>query len=520
MAYTALYRKFRPSNFDEVAGQDAITKTLKNQLKTGRISHAYLFCGTRGTGKTSIAKIMARALNCEHPTEAGPCNECPTCKSILSETSINVVEIDAASNNGVDNIRDIKEQVQYPPTFGRYKVFIIDEVHMLSGGAFNALLKTLEEPPQYVIFILATTEVHKIPVTVLSRCQRYDFKRIGIETISKRLKALCESEGVSIEDKAVDYIAKAADGAMRDALSLLDECISFLQNEKITFDAVLDILGASDISVFNKLLDCIMAGNTVDVLNIINDVITDGKEIGQFVTDFLWYLRNILILKSTRNDSTLVDMSEQNLQSLKEKAGALSKETLMRYIRNLSELSNKLKYAAQKRVVTELEFIRLMTPQMEANLDSVLERLSKLESGIKTGAVIQSIDTAKEADKADKEEIIELPKATYDDFMAIKKDWNSIVEHIGGKAGSVYKEAEVEPLKTGGINAVFYTKMYYDMGNTERTISDLHTYLSEKYGKDIAIEVSLRENKVVRNTRYVSIDEAQSKINMHIDIEE
>ena len=481
MAYTALYRKFRPSNFDEVVGQEAITRTLKNQLKTGRISHAYLFCGTRGTGKTSIAKIMARALNCENPTDAGPCNECPTCKSILSEASINVVEIDAASNNGVDNIRDIKEQVQYPPTFGKYKVFIIDEVHMLSTGAFNALLKTLEEPPQYVIFILATTEVHKLPVTVLSRCQRYDFKRIGIDTISERLKSLCKSEGVDI--------------------------------------AVLDILGASDISVFNELLDGVLEGNTIEVLNLLNNSIIDGKEIGQFVTDFLWYLRNILILKSTQNDSSLVDMSEQNLQNLKEKANIVSKETLMRYIRNLSELSNKLKTATQKRVVAELEFIRLMTPEMEDNLDSVLDRLSRLESGVRPANTVQrNVEVTEDIPVA--EEVIELPKATYDDFMAIKKEWNSIVEHLGGKAGSVYKEAEIEPVKEGGIDVIFFNKMFYDMGNKETTILDLRTFLREKYGKDIAIRISLRENKVVRNTRYVSIDDIKSVINADIIIEQ
>ncbi|WP_455035023.1 DNA polymerase III subunit gamma/tau [Lachnoanaerobaculum gingivalis] len=519
MAYTALYRKFRPSNFDEVVGQEAITRTLKNQLKTGRISHAYLFCGTRGTGKTSIAKIMARALNCENPTDAGPCNECPTCKSILSEASINVVEIDAASNNGVDNIRDIKEQVQYPPTFGKYKVFIIDEVHMLSTGAFNALLKTLEEPPQYVIFILATTEVHKLPVTVLSRCQRYDFKRIGIDTISERLKSLCKSEGVDIEDRALEYIAKSADGAMRDALSLLDECISFLQNEKISYEAVLDILGASDISVFNELLDGVLEGNTIEVLNLLNNSIIDGKEIGQFVTDFLWYLRNILILKSTQNDSSLVDMSEQNLQNLKEKANIVSKETLMRYIRNLSELSNKLKTATQKRVVAELEFIRLMAPEMEDNLDSVLDRLSRLESGVRPVNSVQR-NPEEKADIPIEDEVIELPKATYDDFMAIKKEWNSIVEHLGGKAGSVYKEAEIEPVKEGGIDVIFFNKMFYDMGNKETTILDLRTFLSEKYGKDIAIRISLRENKVVRNTRYVSIDEIKSVINTDIIIEQ
>ena len=517
MSYTALYRKWRPKTLDEVKGQDAICRTLKNQVVSQRVGHAYLFCGTRGTGKTSVAKIMAKAVNCEHPVNGNPCNECETCKAIASESSMNVVEIDAASNNGVDNIRDIKEQVQYPPTFGKYKVFIIDEVHMLSTGAFNALLKTLEEPPEYVIFILATTEVHKIPVTVLSRCQRYDFKRIGVDTISDRLKSLCALEGVDIDEKAVEYIAKSADGAMRDALSLLDECISFLQNEKISYDAVLDILGASDIGIFNNLFDALIGGSTVDALSIIADVISDGKELGQFITDFIWYLRNILIIKSTQNEGTLLDMSAQNIQILKEKSNSISKEALMRYIRNLSALSNKLKYSTQKRVVTELEIIRLVTPEMEDNLDSVLERLSRLEDSIKSKGVI-----AVRAERTEQpvEEIVEIPKGNYDDYIQIKKEWNSIVEHLGGKAGSVYKEAQIEPLREKGMKLIFFNKMFFEMGSSESTLADLRQYLTEKYKKDIVFETEFREKNSFRKTKFVSMDEIKSVINADIIIED
>ena len=236
MSYTALYRKFRPATFEEVKGQDHIVTTLKNQIQAGRIGHAYLFCGTRGTGKTTVAKILAKAVNCEHPLDGSPCNECSSCQAIQAGTSTNVIEIDAASNNGVDNIREIREEVSYRPTQGRYKVYIIDEVHMLSTGAFNALLKTLEEPPEYVIFILATTEVNKIPVTILSRCQRYDFKRITIDTIAGRLMELMQKEGVEAEERAVRYVAKAADGSMRDALSLLDQSIAFYLGESLTSD--------------------------------------------------------------------------------------------------------------------------------------------------------------------------------------------------------------------------------------------------------------------------------------------
>ena len=243
MSYTALYRKFRPDTFADVKGQDHIVTTLKNQIRANRIGHAYLFTGTRGTGKTSVAKIFAKTVNCEAPTENGPCGECQTCRAIAAGASMNVIEIDAASNNGVDNIREIVDEVSYSPAQGKYKVYIIDEVHMLSIGAFNALLKTLEEPPSYVIFILATTEVHKLPITILSRCQRYDFKRISIDTIASRMQELTAAEQVQVEDRALKYIAKTADGSMRDALSLLDQCIAFHLGMELTYDKVLDVLG-------------------------------------------------------------------------------------------------------------------------------------------------------------------------------------------------------------------------------------------------------------------------------------
>ena len=266
MSYTALYRKFRPDSFQDVKGQDAIVRTLKNQIRAQRIGHAYLFCGTRGTGKTTVAKILAKAVNCEHPIDGNPCNECETCKAIAAGNSMNVIEIDAASNNGVDNIREIREEVAYSPTSGKYKVYIIDEVHMLSIGAFNALLKTLEEPPSYVIFILATTEAHKIPITILSRCQRYDFKRIARTTIVDRLRELMDEEQVEVEDKALRYIAKKGDGSMRDALSLLDQCIAFYLGEKLTYEHVLDVLGAVDTDEFSKLLREVLDGDVTQRL--------------------------------------------------------------------------------------------------------------------------------------------------------------------------------------------------------------------------------------------------------------
>ena len=379
MSYTALYRKFRPTTFEDVKGQDHIIKTLQNQIKADRIGHAYLFCGTRGTGKTTVAKIFAKAVNCEHPVDGSPCGECAMCKAIAAGTSMNVIEIDAASNNGVDNIREIREEVAYRPTEGRFKVYIIDEVHMLSIGAFNALLKTLEEPPEYVIFILATTEVHKIPITILSRCQHYDFHRITIDTIAGRMNDLMEIEHVDVEQRAIRYIAKAADGSMRDALSLLDQCIAFYLGQKLTYDNVLEVLGAVDTDVFSRLLRNIIMRDVPKVLDTVEELVMQGRELSQLAADFTWYLRNLLLVKTSDNMEDVLDVSSENLQQLKEESQMIEVDMLLRYIRIFSELSGQMKYATQKRVLLEVALIKLCTPAMEVNTDSLLDRIRAVE---------------------------------------------------------------------------------------------------------------------------------------------
>ena len=379
MSYTALYRKYRPAYFSEVRGQDAIVTTLRNQIRADRIGHAYLFSGTRGTGKTTIAKIMARAVNCEAPVDGEPCGECPMCRSILAGTSLNVIEIDAASNNGVDNIRAILDEVEYPPSEGRYKVYIIDEVHMLSAGAYNALLKTLEEPPHYVIFILATTEVHKIPVTILSRCQRYSFKRIGTAEICSRLTALLTEEHVEAEEDAVKYIARKADGAMRDALSLADQCISFYLGQKLTYEKVLGVLGAVDTDVISSLLRMLINSDVGGALTKLSDLASEGLDLDVLVSDFTEYLRSILLYKASEVSAQMLDLSPEQLTVLEEDAASVRDDTLMRYIHAFSELAGQMRYAYNKRVLLEIAVIRLCRPQMRSDELSVLHRVRRLE---------------------------------------------------------------------------------------------------------------------------------------------
>ena len=337
--YLALYRKYRPRTFEDVRGREVIVRTLRNQIVSGRIAHSYLFCGTRGTGKTTIAKIFAKAVNCENPKDGSPCCECPSCKAIGADASLNVVEMDAASNNGVDDIRNIIDQVAYSPTQGKYRVYIIDEVHMLSMAAFNALLKTLEEPPSYAIFILATTEPNKLPITILSRCQRYDYGRLSTETIEGRLREVSDAEGLEVEDKALRYIASAADGSMRDGLSLLDQCNAFnYGNETLTYEKTLEILGAVDTRVFSRLYNHIHDGNTAAALKVLEDVLMQGREMMQFVADFLWYLRNLMLLCASESTKDSLDISADNLSQMIEDARKSELSEIMREIRIFSAL--------------------------------------------------------------------------------------------------------------------------------------------------------------------------------------
>lgn len=515
MSYTALYRKFRPAEFEDVKGQDHIVTTLKNQIRSGRIGHAYLFCGTRGTGKTTVAKIFARAVNCEHPVDGSPCGECDMCRNIASGAYMNVVEIDAASNNGVDNIRSIREEVEYRPAQGRYKVYIIDEVHMLSIGAFNALLKTLEEPPEYVIFILATTEVHKIPVTILSRCQRYDFRRITIDTITARLKELMIKEQVEVEERAVRYIAKAADGSMRDALSLLDQCIAFHIGEKLTYDKVLDVLGAVDTDVYSALLRRMIDRDVKGVLKTVNELVMEGKEPAQLTTDFTWYLRNLLLVKSSDNMEDVLDVSTENLAQLKEEAQMIENDTLIRYIRIFSELSNQLKYATQKRVMMEVAFIKLCRPEMEVEQDTLLERIRALEEQIQQGIAVrpQAAAYAEQTVEEAPGPKVELTKALHEDVKAVAKDFRPIVNQLSGMLRNCLKMARLSVGNQDQLLIVLPDEVSAGVVGTPEHREEIEHLIEQRIGKTVAIEVRCMEEGRRFEDSFVDIEKV-----VHMDI--
>ncbi len=381
--YLALYRKYRPRTFEDVRGRDAIVRTLKNQINTGRIGHSYLFCGTRGTGKTTIAKIFARAVNCEQPADGSPCGTCPSCLAIERDASLNVVEMDAASNNGVDDIRTIIDEVSYSPAQGRYRIYIIDEAHMLSTAASNALLKTLEEPPSYAIFILATTDPNKLPLTILSRCQRYDFGRLSPGVIAGRLKEVSDSEHLEIEERALRYLAAAADGSLRDGLSLLDQCNAFnYGNGTLTYEKTLEILGAVDAAVFSRLFRAVEAHDTVQALAVLEEILSQGREMTQFVTDFVGYLRNIMLLKASEDLKDTLDLSADQLEMMLQDARSAELPEIMRDLRIMAELVDQIRYAANRRILTEMALIRLCVPAMDVDQDSQMVRIHAIEKNM------------------------------------------------------------------------------------------------------------------------------------------
>lgn len=475
MAYTALYRKFRPGTFDDVKGQDAIVRTLSNQIKNDRIGHAYLFCGTRGTGKTSVAKILARAVNCENPVNGSPCNECAVCRGIIDGSSMNVVEIDAASNNSVDNVRQIVDEVKYSPTEGKYRVYIIDEVHMLTPGAFNALLKTLEEPPAYVMFILATTEAHKIPITIMSRCQRYDFKRISIETITARLSELCEKENIEAEDAALRYIARLGDGSMRDALSLLERCRSFFFEENITYDKVLDVLGTTDIESFAKMLRYVHAGDVHGCMKMTDRLVEQGRDLPRFIVDFTWYMRNLLLTGTGADIAGLLGVNSEQLEIMKHESKVFDAEELIRYISIMGELTNRLRFAVQKRVLIETELIKLCRPEMEKSEASYIDRIKKLETAIaeiKKNGVLPQSGAAEQAvitESPEPKKKIELSPATRADVIRLRDNWSSIQEECTTKLLEM-TIIECKPQVTGAdkLQLVFADAVDVDVANERR----------------------------------------------------
>lgn len=573
MAYTALYRKFRPQGFEDVKGQEHIVGTLRNQVNAGRIGHAYLFCGTRGTGKTTVAKIFARAVNCEHPKDGSPCGECPSCRAIQEGRSLNVVEIDAASNNRVEDVRVLLEEVEYPPTDGKYKVYIIDEAQMLTPSASNALLKTLEEPPSYAVFILATTEPQKILLTIMSRCQRYDFHRITLDVIAGRLEELLAAEQVEAEEKAVRYIAKAGDGSMRDAISLLDRCISFYWGQKLTYDKVLDILGAVDTEVFGQILRLILSQDVSGAIAKLDGMILQGKEPSQFVADFTWYLRDLLLLQSSDDMEDVLDISTENLAQMKEEAQLVDGNDLMRFIRIFSELSNQLRYATQKRILIEVTLVKLCRPQMEENVEGLAARVRELERRIDQGAAALAngqisgigadgkaavngqaagIGTSGEvangqavgyggqtmasgqtagvgADgelasgqapgmgQADARPGSMAPRAVPEDLRQVVRQWDAILQDLPQALRQFLKQAILCPDGDNVLMLVFEDELASGFVNTEEHLQMLRDAIRGKIGKEIELQVKQSESPAPAEDTFIDL---RKVINMDIELDD
>ncbi|MGL5693724.1 MAG: DNA polymerase III subunit gamma/tau, partial [Peptostreptococcaceae bacterium] len=426
-------RVYRPRKFEDVVGQEHITKTLKNQIENNNIGHAYVFSGTRGTGKTSTAKIFARAVNCLDSLDQEPCNECEICKDILNDNIMDVVEIDAASNNSVDDIRELRESVKYSPTKAKYKVYIIDEVHMLSQGAFNALLKTLEEPPSYVIFILATTEPHKIPATILSRCQRFDFKRVTVKDITSRMQRICKEEDIEVEDKALNLIARNSQGALRDALSILDQCMSFGDN-KIEYKNVVELLGTVNIEQLFDLAQYIINQDTKESLKILNEFIIWGKDIRNLINDLIDHFRNIMICKVSTDLDEIISLPEEIIDQLKAQSETVNNNDLIRILNILSTTQDNIKNASNPRVVAEITMMKIAQPMFDESKEALIKRIENLEKVIESGNIkvttVNEVSVSSDIVEDTPKEEIEYEQVKSEDVKLIEQSWKNILKGI------------------------------------------------------------------------------------------
>lgn len=508
--YQAIYRKFRPKTFDELLGQEHITTILKNQVAKGNIGHAYLFSGTRGTGKTSAAKVFSRAVNCLDPTDGNPCNKCEICKGILDESIMDVIEMDAASNRKIEDIRELKEKVIYPPSKARYKVYIIDEVHMLTNEAFNALLKTLEEPPKHLLFLLATTEPERLPHTILSRCQRFDFKRLKSKEIIDNMVNIADSMGLNIESKVFDLIAKNSDGAMRDALSLLDQCISY-NDKEISYEDAIKILGIADNSLLLNMCNSIINKDMESSIKMVNHIIQEGKDISQFLKDTIHHYRNLMIVKTSNNPDELIDWGE--IVEYQEQSRNISLPLILKSLNILTDAENSMKWSTQPRIILEMAIIRLVNLTEELSLE---ERVKRLEEGVplKPATISKQKEEPSKEFKPKRESTAsedlrkEVKKPSNNDdstkvigeelnFDNVKKTWPKVMQLVKSRKINIYAlamEGELEKIEHNRITLSYKDgfEFHKDAVSSPQNKSFLEGLLTEFYGQQIELMVIMK----------------------------
>lgn len=526
--HKALYRVYRPKNFSDVIGQEHIVRTLKNQIENNNVGHAYLFCGTRGTGKTSTAKIFSRAVNCTNLHNDEPCNECENCREILEDKTMDVVEIDAASNNSVDDIRELRENVKYSPAKSKYKVYIIDEVHMLSQGAFNALLKTLEEPPSYVIFILATTEPHKIPATILSRCQRFDFKRVTVKDISSRMRYICEKEGIEADEKALNLIARNSQGALRDALSILDQCISF-EGNKISYNDVIELLGSVNIEQLFDLAESIIKEDTRKSLQILNDFIIWGKDVRNLVNDLIDHFRNLMVCKISNDLDEIISLPEETIDLLKQQAETIDTNNLIRILNILSETQDGMKISSNPRVLMEVTMMKIAQPMFDESKEALIKRIENLEQKIESGNIKvnhistnQTVDNFNESNQQNnntvekqENENIEYENLKGDDVKLVEKSWKKILQKMKEDKNQVIR-ALLQDVDSFNISEdtlyIIFTDNYSfakSRLDSPSTIQYVEKVIREVLNRSFSVKIALKSQLANLNTEIKKEDKGE-----------